>query len=109
MVIICTDGLANKGLGSLQPENQESTTFYDKITQFAKEKGIVISVITIKGEGCKMDVLGKLADNTNGTVTRVNPSELSKDFANILKDEIVGTKVVLQIRLHKAMQFRNEK
>lgn len=56
-----------------------------------------------------MDILGKLADNTNGTVTRVNPSELSKDFANILKDEIVGTKVVLQVRIHKAMQFRNEK
>ena len=31
-----------------------------------------------------MEILGKLSEETNGTVTRVNPSEISKDFANIL-------------------------
>jgi len=55
----------------------------------------VISVITIKGEGCKVDVLGKIVEKTNGTITRVNPSNIQQDFANILKDEIVGTKVTL--------------
>lgn len=36
----------------------------------------MISVITIKGEGCKVEILGKLAEKTNGTVTRVNPADL---------------------------------
>lgn len=31
-----------------------------------------------------MDVLGQLAEKTNGNVTRVNPSEIDKDFAEIL-------------------------
>lgn len=31
-----------------------------------------------------METLGKLADLTNGNVTRVNPSDIAKDFANIL-------------------------
>lgn len=56
---------------------------------------MVVSVITIKGEGCKVEVLGKLAQDTNGSITRVNPGDIGKDFANILKDEIVGTKVKL--------------
>lgn len=95
MVIICTDGLANKGLGQLDVEIEESKQFYEKLGQIAKENGVVVSVITIKGEGCKVEVLGKLAQDTNGSITRVNPGDIGKDFANILKDEIVGTKVKL--------------
>mgnify|MGYP001807073521 CR=1 FL=1 len=51
----------------------------------------MISVVTIKGEGCKIDILGGLSEKTNGTVTRVKPEDIEKDFANILKDELVGT------------------
>lgn len=57
---MCTDGLANIGLGGLDAIGDENTHlgFYNRVCDFAKEKGIVINVITIKGEGCKMDVLG---------------------------------------------------
>jgi hypothetical protein len=34
----------------------------------AKEKNITVSVISIKGEGCKLEILGKIADETNGEV-----------------------------------------
>lgn len=64
--------------------------------------------MTIKGEGCKIDVLGQLAEKTNGTVTRVKPEDIGTDFANILKDELVGTSVQLVVRLHRALKFRNE-
>ncbi len=82
MVILCTDGLANKGLGALEGDNFEG--FYNELSILAEQKGIAISVVTIKGEGCRMDVLGKLAEKSNGNVTRVNPSEIDKDFAEIL-------------------------
>lgn len=55
-----------------------------------------------------MKILGKIAEETNGTVTRVNPENISKDFTNILKDEMVATNVELQVQLHQALQFRNE-
>jgi len=55
-----------------------------------------------------MDVLGRLAEDTNGNVTRVSPGEIGKNFANVLKDEVVGTKVILEVRLHAAMRFRKE-
>jgi len=37
---------------------------------------IVLSVVTLKGEGCKMDVLGGLADASGGCVFRVDPSRV---------------------------------
>lgn len=42
--------------------------------------------MTIKGEGCKMEVIGKLVELTNGNMKVVNPDKLSDDFANVLKD-----------------------
>lgn len=105
MVIVCTDGLANLGVGSFEGD---VGTFYDDLSKFAAESGIVVSVVTIRGEGCKMEVLSKVAENTNGTVTRVKPEEISNDFANILKDELVATKLELTILLHRALKFRNE-
>lgn len=102
MVIMCTDGLANLGLGSFDENKDEMGTqqFYEEIGDLAKEKGIVISVITIKGEACKLEILGKLVEKTNGNINRVEPQNLSKDFANILSDEIVATSVKLQVMLH---------
>jgi hypothetical protein len=32
-----------------------------------------VNIITIKGEGCKMEAIGKLAEITNGNIKVVNP------------------------------------
>lgn len=61
---------------------------------------MVISIITIKGEGCNIESLTKLVDETNGNVTRVNPSDIGKEFAAVLQDEVVATKVNLTVRLN---------
>ena len=55
-----------------------------------------------------MEVIGKLAEKTNGNMKVVNPEKLAEDFANVLKDEVVGVNVEVTIQLHKAMTFRNE-
>lgn len=55
-----------------------------------------------------MEVIGKLAELTNGNMKVVNPEKLSEDFANVLKDQVVGVNVDVTIQLHKAMNFRNE-
>jgi hypothetical protein len=111
MVIVCTDGLANLGLGAFDGStdlSEAAKSFYGELALEAKNSGIAISVVTIKGEGCRMDVLGQLSEQTNGNVTRVNPSDIGKDFASILKDEVVGTQVILVVKMHNALKFRNE-
>lgn len=105
-LIVCTDGLANIGLGALELESQSN--FYEKLRQFAVESGITINVITIKGEECRVDVLGMLADSTNGKVLRVDPENLNQDFANVIKGEILATNVELKVFVHKALEFRHE-
>jgi len=48
-----------------------------------------------------------LAEITNGNIKVVNPEKLSEDFANVLKDEVVGINVKIKVLLHKTMIFRN--
>ncbi|CAF1560005.1 unnamed protein product, partial [Didymodactylos carnosus] len=60
-IVICTDGMANRGLGNLETANdekseknvrlqaiEEGNQFYGNITAIARDKGVSISVITIK-------------------------------------------------------------
>lgn len=92
-IILCTDGLANLGLGQLEVESEESKNFYSQLSALAKEKGIQISIITIKGEECKLVTLNQIVEETNGNIFRVDPLNIGKEFANILSDEVVGTSV----------------
>jgi hypothetical protein len=57
-VIICTDGLANLGIGSIENNynyrnnnnSNKSTKFYTDVGVYAAEKGVSVSVVTIKGD-----------------------------------------------------------
>ena len=52
------------GVGSLEGEG--GGDFYEQVAQFAKRKGVVISVISIKGADTRLEKLGALADITRG-------------------------------------------
>ena len=58
-VVICTDGLANVGLGSFEdPQNKvESDEFYQKLGQLAKSKGLTVNIVSIIGDECNLDSL----------------------------------------------------
>lgn len=85
-VFICTDGLANVGLGSLDSSKDTSKEFYGQLAAVAKAHNISVNVTTIKGEACDVQSLSQLARETNGNVLVVSPDDISKKFANILKD-----------------------
>lgn len=48
-IILCTDGLANIGLGVLDPLTEENKKFYEDLGQLAKQRNISVSIMTIKG------------------------------------------------------------
>jgi hypothetical protein len=106
-IILCTDGLSNIGIGQLDPFEEEKKKFYIDLAEAAKAKNVTVSIVTIKGEGCKMEAIGKLAEITNGNIKVVNPEKLAEDFANVLADEVVGINVIVRVMLHKVMKFRN--
>lgn len=113
MVVLCTDGLANVGLGAFdeiksEEELKKTDEFYERLGEFAKNKGITVSIISIEGEECNIDTLSKISEMTGGNVERVNPTGLTQNFSNILQMPVIATKVVSKIKLHKGLEFRNE-
>ncbi|XP_013416673.1 uncharacterized protein LOC106178153 [Lingula anatina] len=109
-VIICTDGMANVGLGRLDEENSQEAAeeFYTEVGQMAVDKGVGVSVITIKGTDCKLVELGKVADTTGGQVNIVDPLKLTQEFGSILADPIIATNVTATFILHKGLYIRDE-
>eukprot|EP01022_Parablepharisma_sp_SALTPOND_P019152 TRINITY_DN3238_c0_g1_i1.p1 TRINITY_DN3238_c0_g1~~TRINITY_DN3238_c0_g1_i1.p1 ORF type:complete len:731 (+),score=92.14 TRINITY_DN3238_c0_g1_i1:5000-7192(+) len=112
-VILCTDGLANIGLGSVEDLSSEilfneTQGFYSKLGELAKSKGVCISLISLVSEECKLEMLSPLADLTAGDILKVDPLHLSSDFANILSESVIATNVDVRVKLHKGLTFRNE-
>lgn len=109
-VIVCTDGATNIGIGyryGLNPEEPPST-FYAKCGEYAKSKGVTVHIVTIIGAQCNIDNITPVADVTNGEIERVNPKDLSSNFNEFLNKAVLATNVVLKVKLHKGLEFRNE-
>jgi len=112
-VVVCTDGLANIGLGAFDEVKDEAEmlkvdAFYETIGQVAQTAGVVVSIISIEGDECNIDSLVKLAELTGGVVERVDPTTLTKNFASMLEMPVIATNVEAKVKIHKGLQFRNE-
>lgn len=112
-VILCTDGLANIGLGALDEAKTEEQLlqiekFYEAIGEYAKTKGVTINIISIKGDQSNIDSLSKLSELTGGEVELVDPKDLIGNFSNILSIQTIATNVTVKVKLHKGLEFRNQ-
>jgi hypothetical protein len=75
-ILLCTDGLATVGLGSMDAlrsvaDQEVVESFYRRVADEARGKGIVINTVSIEGEDCKLENLGILADLTSGKVRSI--------------------------------------
>jgi len=111
-VIICTDGLANVGIGSVEGQasqnSQIAKSFYSKLGDYAKHSGVVISIITIASSECRLDLLSPTVNLTNGDIIKVSPLDLDKNFAEILSEKLIATNAAVEVHLQKAFMFTNE-
>lgn len=105
-VMICTDGLANVGVGSLDMGTE--TDFYDILGNLASSLGVSVSIISIEGEECRLESLIKVTTTTGGDVVRVAPEKISEEFSSILSNEVIATNVNVEVSLHKSIEFKNE-
>lgn len=106
-VIICTDGCANVGIGSVN-NAETATSFYDQVGNYARERGITVNVVAIEGAECKLSCLSSLAEFTEGTLAKVNPHNLGTDFAEMIADRVVAFNAIATVTLHRALNFKNE-
>ena len=106
-VVICTDGLANEGVGSLD-RNSDQNSFYKEIASIATELGISVSVISIEGQECRLESLALVTEETGGSIVKVAPETLTTEFANVMADDVIATQVSVQVFLHKTVKFVKE-
>lgn len=102
-VFICTDGLANVGVGALEGKKDD---FYTQVAQFAKRKGVVISVISIKGSNTRLENLGELTDATGGDVNLLEPSQLQGNLAEVLGRNFIATQCVVSLYISPSFRFK---
>jgi len=101
-IILCTDGLSNVGLGSMENKSylKISKEYYNLLGTTAKTNGNIISVIGIEGEDCGISILGECAASTSGEVTIVKPFELQRKMRQIIDNPIIATDVSVNVILH---------
>jgi hypothetical protein len=112
-VVVCTDGIANVGLGSLEGISDETVKagveqWYEGVANVAKIKGVTINVISIKGQECALEDLGRVAEITGGQVERVDPATIARDVKDMLQKPIISTQVSATFMVHRGLKFRNE-
>ena len=105
-----TDGVANVGLGALDElgDSEEAeaaaSEFYERVGRFARQKGVTIDIIGVEGEGCDVEHLSVLAEETEGNLEKVNPLELTKNFGTILAAPIIATQAQAKFFLHRGLK-----
>lgn len=83
-------------------------SFYEKVGELSKEKGVTVNLVTVEGEDCNIDTLSKVCEQTGGDVQMVNPANLKDNFSELFKKETLATNVQVKFKLHKGLEFRNE-
>jgi small GTP-binding protein len=99
-IIVCTDGMANIGIGS--SEHGQVEQFYSLLSSTANRYGTSISVIGIEGENCDLKNLGKCAIDTSGSVNVRKPIELRRMMRQIVDNPIIATNASIKIVMHNS-------
>jgi len=109
-VVLCTDGIANVGLGSLTTEEDREAAlmFYNDVAMKARDNSVCVSILSIEGEECSLESLLPVVEKSGGTIDKVNPVNLTQDFATALAQEVLATQVNVVVHLHKSLKFMNE-
>jgi hypothetical protein len=95
-VVICTDGLANVGVGSLE-SSETGPDFYDAMASSFQASAASVDVISIKGEDCNLGSVSAIAAATRGSVDIVDPLDLAKRMSD-LNRPVVATNVEVSLR-----------
>jgi len=108
-VVLCTDGLANLGLGSLEGMSRDFVAFYTEIAEQAVLRGVGVSILSLIGSECRMEQLAVVAEKTGGHVERVDPRVLKDQLDAIVgAPETIAYGAMAMCLLHRGLRFRGE-
>ena len=106
-IFLCTDGMSNLGVGDISQNREEAKNYYTKIGDMAKQKGIVINLITFEDSESEIEVLMNMVKNSGGEIIRVNPNAILDGFNDLLENEVIASEVEVRMNLNESMTFRD--
>merc|ERR1711997_343191 len=99
-------------MGQIESEDDEEDDdpilkWYEALGDYSMSKGIVVNIISITDDGCKLENLGKIVEITNGNLKRINPLNLAEKFSGIIENESIATNCQAKMLLHPGLKFHN--
>ena len=107
-IFLCTDGMSNLGVGDISSDREEAKKFYSRIGDEAKQKGIVINLITFEDSESEIEILMSMVQKSGGEIIRVNPHAILDGFNDLLENEAIASEVEVRMNLNKCMTFRDQ-
>ena len=99
--------MSNLGVGDISQNREEAKNYYTKIGDMAKQKGIVINLITFEDSESEIEVLMNMVKNSGGEIIRVNPNAILDGFNDLLENEVIASEVEVRMNLNESMTFRD--
>ncbi|XP_070561238.1 circularly permutated Ras protein 1-like isoform X2 [Ptychodera flava] len=108
-IVLCTDGLPNVGIGTLEGSmSRADPEYYAKVGEFAKNQNTTVSIIGIEGEACLMHHIKQCAKISGGTINILHPLELAREIRRIHQNPVVATEVEMTVMCHPALYIMQE-
>ena len=107
-IFLCTDGMSNLGIGDISQDKDGAKAYYSKIGDMARDKGIVINLITFEDSESEIDILMNMVQKSGGEIIRVNPNAILDGFNDLLENETIASEVSIKMNLNKCMTFRDK-
>eukprot|EP00727_Mastigamoeba_balamuthi_P004470 m51a1_g14020 hypothetical protein (541) ;mRNA; r:1106547-1108458 len=107
-VVVCTDGIANIGLGAVEDAADAAATaeFYNRVGSLASQSGVAVSILGIKGTTCSLENLGRVADASGGAIDMADPLSLTTGFRGALDRVVLATGARASVVLHSSLGVR---
>jgi len=106
-VILCTDGIANVGIGSMETNN-DYKNLYRNIAKTSLERNTTLSLMSFKDSESNIELLGEMATKTGGQVDMVDPANVNKNFEVIFQEDSVARDVTLKLFLSPEWRLKEE-
>lgn len=103
-IYVCTDGLANVGLGSSQ-HNGNPKDFFQQAGMIAQKQGATISVIGIEGADVALENVSISAELSSGSVNIVKPLELRREMRVMAQKRVIAKDVTVTAFLQNPLCF----
>jgi len=110
-ITLLTDGIANTGIGNLSGTNIGAKKFYKKMAKLCNQDNIIVDVVGVSGPGDNnemgLQTLGKLTDNTGGTLYFISSEELEVIFSELRQKNYIGKDVKVKIIVPPSINITN--